>query len=211
MRDDIIRGVADYYSGKVREHGATHKGVDWSTEESQRTRFAQLVRVCPSGRRFSLNDYGCGYGALAEYLEELGLDADYCGFDISEPMVTEARYRLGDNPNARFTTSAADLTVADCTVASGIFNVKAADVTEDEWQEYVVETVRAMAGLSRAGVAWNMLTSYSDAELMRPDLHYADPRFWFDFCKRELSRQVAVLHDYGLYEFTVLVRLEGGA
>ena len=50
------------------------------------------------------------------------------------------------------------------------------------------------------------VTSYSDPEFMRPDLYYADPRFLFDYCKRKLSRHVALLHDYGLYEFTVLVR-----
>jgi hypothetical protein len=28
----------------------------------------------------------------------------------------------------------------------------------------------------------------------------------FDICKRKFSRNVALLHDYGLYEFTILVR-----
>jgi len=28
----------------------------------------------------------------------------------------------------------------------------------------------------------------------------------FDYCKRTYSRDVALLHDYGLYEFTILVR-----
>ena len=55
-----------------------------------------------------------------------------------------------------------------------------------------------------------MLTGYSDADKMVPELHYADPCAMFDWCKRELSRHVALLHDYGLWEFTILVRLEGG-
>jgi hypothetical protein len=29
---------------------------------------------------------------------------------------------------------------------------------------------------------------------------------FFDHCKRNFSRQVALLHDYGLWEFTILVR-----
>ena len=41
---------------------------------------------------------------------------------------------------------------------------------------------------------------------MRPDLFYADPCWLFDQCKRRHSRDVALLHDYGLYEFTILVR-----
>jgi len=41
---------------------------------------------------------------------------------------------------------------------------------------------------------------------MRPDLHYADPCVLFDRCKRRHSPRVALLHDYGLWEFTILVR-----
>jgi hypothetical protein len=41
---------------------------------------------------------------------------------------------------------------------------------------------------------------------MRSDLHYADPGRLFDYCKRRFARNVALLHDYGLYEFTLLVR-----
>ena len=41
---------------------------------------------------------------------------------------------------------------------------------------------------------------------MRPYLYYADPLFLFDYCKKKYSKSVALLHDYGLYEFTILVR-----
>jgi hypothetical protein len=51
-----------------------------------------------------------------------------------------------------------------------------------------------------------MLTSYSDPDRMRSDLYYGDPCLFFDHCKRTYSKQVALLHDYGLYEFTVIVR-----
>jgi len=62
--------------------------------------------------------------------------------------------------------------------------------------------------LCSKGFSFNMLTRYSDADRMaqRPDLFYGDPLFFFDFCKCEFSRNVALLHDYGLYDFTILVR-----
>ena len=41
---------------------------------------------------------------------------------------------------------------------------------------------------------------------MRGHLYYADPASVFDLCMRRYSRHVALLHDYGLYEFTILVR-----
>ena len=67
------------------------------------------------------------------------------------------------------------------------------------------ETVDRFDQLSTKGFAFDVLTLYSDPPLRRPDLHYADPLFWFDRCKRKYSRSVALLHDYPLWEFTVLV------
>jgi hypothetical protein len=58
----------------------------------------------------------------------------------------------------------------------------------------------------RKGFAFNCLTSYSDPERMRDDLYYGDPCYYFDLCKRLYSPQVSLLHDYGLWEFTIIVR-----
>jgi hypothetical protein len=98
------------------------------------------------------------------------------------------------------------LTPADYTVASGIFNVKL-HYDDGVWLEYVLETLRLLVAASRRGVAFNMLSTYSDLEKRRADLFYGDPRQMFDYCKREFSPRVALLHDYPLYEFTIIVRI----
>ena len=90
-------------------------------------------------------------------------------------------------------------------MASGIFNVKL-DTPEPEWREYVLETLGEFKELSRKAFAFNALTSYSDLEFMRPDLYYANPLELFDYCRKNLSRKVALLHDYPLYEFTIVVQ-----
>ncbi len=93
-------------------------------------------------------------------------------------------------------------------MASGIFNVRL-QTPEDDWKAYVLGTVDRLANLARRGFAFNCLTSYSDADRMRPDLYYADPCALFDYCKRRFARNVALLHDYDLYEFTpFIVRME---
>lgn len=152
-----------------------------------------------------MNDYGCGYGALATHLVERGLEAEYRGFDVSASMLEHARR---EHPEATFVGRAGELAEADYTVASGIFNVRL-DVSDEDWREYVLATLETLRRVSLRGFAFNMLTSYSDADKMRPDLYYGDPTFFFDHCKRQYSRNVALLHDYGLYEFTAIVRLDG--
>jgi len=202
----IVAGVGEYYTGKLREHGPSPRGVDWNGEESQRLRFEQLLKACPGDGGFSLLDYGCGYGALLSHLEASAGGVEYIGFDISEAMVRSAREQHGEGPRHRFTADRERLEPADFVVASGIFNVSLG-FAHDDWRRYIAETLDAMRALSRRGFAFNMLTSYSDADRMRPDLYYAEPAEYFDLCKRTFSRNVALLHDYDLYEFTVLVRL----
>lgn len=195
--------VSRYYTNKVVEHGASARGVDWNSAESQQLRFAQLLRVCGSDAG-TLLDYGCGYGALYDYVMELGLPLDYRGFDCAPRMIAEAR---AAHPAAAgmFADDETDLQAADFVVASGILNVKL-ETPDDEWHAYMVAVVDRLAALSRRGFAFNALTSYSDRDQQRPHLHYADPRQWFDHCKRRIAPAVALLHDYPLWEFTILVR-----
>ena len=206
MLDASIRErVADYYSEKVRQHGETARGVDWNSAESQKTRFDQLLGIVPSGAaEYFILDYGCGYGAIVDVLTKRGQPVRYVGYDMSEEMILRAR-RLHPGDGCEFTTSARQLGPADYVIASGVLNVKL-ETLEAEWKEYVLETLDDLHRLSLKGFAFNALTSYSDPEHIRDDLFYADPSWLFDHCKRTYSGQVALLHDYGLYEFTILVR-----
>ena len=197
--------VADYYSEKVRQHGETAQGVDWNSTESQKTRFDQLLGIVPSeATEYSVLDYGCGYGAIIDVLTERGQPFRYVGYDVSEEMILRAR-RLHPGDQCEFTTDEEELGPSDYVVASGVLNVRL-EASKAQWKEYVLETLDDLHRLSLKGFAFNALTSYSDPDHMRDDLFYADPSWLFDHCKRRYSGQVALLHDYGLYEFTILVR-----
>lgn len=204
---EIVEDVARYYSAKLAEHGATPQGVDWNGAESQRIRFAQLARVIGREESFSINDLGCGYGALLDYLRPMYAAHSYQGIDVSADMIAAAREAHRIDPAAAFAVGDQPLAMADYGVASGIFNVRL-DRPNDEWRRYIEYTLDALDRTSVRGFAFNCLTSYSDADRMRDYLFYADPLDLFDHCTRRYSRHVALLHDYGLYEFTMLVRKE---
>lgn len=204
-RERFFSSLDSYFERTLAEHGATPKGVDWNSTEAQQLRFGQLLRVVDPGAPFSLVDYGCGYGALVPYLEQRELDFTLQGFDVSERMLDHAR-ALYDRPGAvAFTSVEEDLAPADYALASGVFNLRI-DVDDDAWTAYALETIDSLDRLSRRGFAFNMLTMYSDRERMREDLYYGDPSLFFAYCKEHCSRNVALLHDYDLYEFTILVR-----
>jgi SAM-dependent methyltransferase len=201
----LLREVADYYSSKLIEYGQTPRGVDWNGAESQTLRFVQLCKVICQSPSFSINDLGCGYGALLDYLGGEYEDLTYTGIDVSPEMVGAAVIRNRHHPKANFVVASEPVSPADYGIASGIFNVRLRR-TDAEWQAYIEASLNTLNRTSRLGFAFNCLTSYSDPDRMRDYLYYADPCMLFDLCKRLYSKNVALLHDYGLYEFTILVK-----
>lgn len=200
----ILSRVADYYSGKLEKHGPSPRGVDWNGLASQVTRFEQLTKVLPD-QECSVLDFGCGYGALYDYLERTHRsEVTFTGLDISEAMITAAKQR---HPEASWVTGSDN--VEDCAfdyvLASGIFSVRL-EFEEERWYQYILSTLDEIDRLSKRGFAFNCLTSYSDEDRKRPDLYYPRPAVFFDLCKTKYARNVALLHDYDLYEFTILVR-----
>jgi hypothetical protein len=195
-----------YFQDKLDRFGTTPRGVDWNSNEAQEVRFAQLARVIRDpGEAYTLLDYGSGFGALYDFLRRLGHQASYTGYDFVADMVHKGRETHPGDPRCTFSSDEASLPPVNYAIASGIFNIRL-EASESAWRDYVISILGRMHALADKGFAFNMLTSYSDAEYMKPHLYYADPCFYFDYCKRHFSKSVALLHDYGLYDFTILVR-----
>ena len=186
---EILTQTEQYFKEKRNQFGETVRGLDWNSKEAQDIRFSQLTKLFSNegDQSFSICDYGCGYGDYFGYLQERGYSCKYMGVDIVRETILCAEQKY------------------DYITASGIFNVKRS-MDEREWENYVIGILEDFYDHSGKGFAFNCLTKYSDAEYMRADLYYADPLFYFDYAKKHFSRNVALLHDYELYDFTIIVR-----
>ena len=204
MKSELISKVERYYEEKIREFGAEPKGVDWKDEHSQNLRFEQLLKVIDNDKPVTLNDLGCGYGALFLYSTRQASFrvSKYYGYDICSDMLTSAR-NLIPNERVSFVKSDRIIFDAEYSICSGVFNVKL-DTEQAEWEKSVLDILFNMSEKCLRGFAFNCLTSYVDYKM--DHLYYGDPLFYFDFCKKNFSRNVALLHDYELYEWTILVR-----
>ncbi|MCB5175192.1 class I SAM-dependent methyltransferase [Microvirga lenta] len=200
----LLAQVAEYYDDKARTYGATPKGADWRDAESQELRFLELAKVLRGARTGSIAEVGCGWGAFPLWAQRHSLDLDYTGYDISEVMLREAESVCGALPNVRFAKGDRPDAMADYVVASGIFNVRF-DAPNDNWLDLVRSTIDNMYEKARIGIAFNFLTGFSDRDRMEARLYYADPGAILNYCIGRFGRHVTLNHDYGLYEFTVLV------
>jgi SAM-dependent methyltransferase len=203
----ITDKVNQYYTTKIIENGPSSNGVDWSSIESHHLRFDQLTKVFLLDKHFSILDFGCGYGALVDYLRKNNFqNFKYFGYDISPEMVKVAKQKFS-NDNYVFATELNQFQnwEFDYCIANGIFNVRL-DISDSNWKEYILNTLNDINRLSKKGFAFNILTKYSDVEYMKDYLYYADPLFLFDYCKTNFSKYISLIHDYPLYEFSIIVK-----
>lgn len=202
----VREAVAQYYAGRLARHGATPRGVDWWSMPSQELRFVQLLRICDFAAPFSLNDVGCGYGAILSYLDRRHPDAevDYLGIDLAESMIAAANRLWRERPKTAFVVADRIPRTADYCIASGIFNVKL-DVERALWERFIACTLADMHARSAKGFAFNLMIA-RDGEAADDRLYHARPESWAEHCEKAFGCRATVLGGYGQPEVTLLVR-----
>jgi SAM-dependent methyltransferase len=212
VTESVYSDVEAYYSARVAKYGATPLGVDWSCQATQSLRFVQLLKICDFSAPFTLNDIGCGYGALAAFLTLHYPEAkiDYFGMDLSRAMVSRARRRFS-SPDRRFVVRTASRRIADYSVASGILNVSCG-YSRAIWEGFVATILREMRRTSRVGFSVNFLSDAARAKTSAgapvENLYRTSPEPWSHYCERGLGCSVETIDDYGMREFTLLVRCD---
>jgi SAM-dependent methyltransferase len=203
--DSILDEVSAYYSSKLAIHGTTPRGVDWNGMDSHELRHRQFLRLIGRDADASVLDLGCGFGDFLRFLRAEGHRGYFTGYDIASAMIDEARRLHGNDADCRWQIGARPDEVVDFAVASGIFNVRG-EVSTETWVRYVHDTIDILARAGRRGFAFNVLSLSSDPERRSANLFYADASEMLSHCLRRYGRSVALLQDYGLYEFTMIVR-----
>jgi SAM-dependent methyltransferase len=208
---EACASVEAYYSAKVRKYGATPRGVDWSCQATQELRFVQLLKICDFSAPFTLNDLGCGYGALCAFLERRHPDAaiDYLGIDLSQTMIRRARTRFASQFR-RFTVGTSGRRLADFSFASGIMNVNVGH-SRQSWETFVAEMLTELRRTSRRGFSVNFVTERPEISVTpgsaAVELYCTRPEPWVRYCEHELGCTVETLDNYGMNEITILARV----
>jgi len=196
-----------FYRDKLDTRQTNAEKVGWKNSTAQHIRFEQLYKLIETHQPFSINDLGCGLADYYEFLDSKKLQFRYHGYDVMTDMIEQARKSLHERSNAQLSLikEASEIQLADFTIASGIFNIRFANSDED-WKKNIIATLSSVNQKSKFGFAFNMLSLYSDEPMRKSELYYGDPLYFFDYCKRNFSVNVSLLHDYGQYDFTIIVK-----
>ena len=195
--------TAVWYADKVRTYGFDHRGLGFGQKSSQTKRFEAMLALGDLDDA-SLLDVGCGFGDFLEFLDKRGIETEYTGLDICEPMVERCCERFERRVGlraARFLVGDA-LDFApdepyDYVVASGLFGLDSVGA-----RERIRPTLECLFAWSRIGCAVNFLSTQSP----KP----AQARIYVDPCKAleaalSLTPAARIDHTYLPNDFTLFL------
>jgi SAM-dependent methyltransferase len=149
--DEIAARLRDYFGACLARYGDDPRGVDWQSAEAQRARFAALLQIGDLDGATVL-DAGCGLGHLYAYLREQGIQARYCGCDLSTAHIDAAR---AAHPEARFIAADVHNVLAaeqfDYVIACGLLHLRV-----PRWQRWAWDLVLTMYAGCRYGLAFTL-------------------------------------------------------
>jgi len=198
---DRLHAIRRHYEHRITPGRPNFDVLDWASAASQRKRFEVFVDNVPLAGR-SLLDVGCGLGDLAAYLAELGIEADYTGVDVLEPMVAECRRRYPDLRFVRadlFAGEAIEPGEFDVVFGSGIFNLNLGNNLG-----FLADALGRLRELAREHVVFNCLHARS-AHDGEDDYFFYDPADVLPLARRD-GWEVRLLDDYLPNDFTVICR-----
>lgn len=203
---DLLNLIGLVYDHRINECGPVANGVFWSNTDRQILSYEVLLNAIDHhdlNGPITVNDFGCGYGALFDLLVSSPMmkNGHYFGYDISQKMITTAQ-KIHNDPRATFFTSPIASEKADYSFVSGTYNMSMG-AARDLWTHYIKTSLKMLWNMSNKAMAFNMLDGRGETKL--PDLFYADMTEFTTFAQT-LSPDVEVVDDYELPEFTIIVR-----
>jgi len=201
----LVETVEKYYD----EHGDTHLGLGFQTEEGFEARYRvylEVIRGLATREECSLLDVGCGTARLLDLIKSLGRDEiSYRGVDLSPKLLEAARKK---HPEADFILGDPfDLAEIwsvrpDYVIFGQIFTCRL-HMSVEEMTDYMLRLLRLAFRNCRRGIAFNVMSHHVDWQ--RDDLFHVPFDRMADLLQHNLSRHYLFRADYGLYEYTVYV------
>ena len=201
--EKLMTEIESYYSKKIKEFGHTPQGVDWNSKKGQFERFRLLLKYLPLNNLTSILDYGCGYGALLEYIKVNKIDVKYCGYDFLLEMIAEAK-KLHIKDSNSFISELPPSQNWDFIILSGVFNVKNT-ANNLIWENYVLKTIKELIKISKIGISFNILTNNSEIDSRKEHLFYTDPMELISKINLYPPYTVFIDHSSNSWESTVTI------
>lgn len=201
MDEQQRKRIVDRHRDSLLRYGVGPAALYWSSREIQEIRFSVLSAIgLQSGD--TVLDVGCGFGDLASYLKEKGIELAYTGIDLSPDLIAAGRKK---DPELKLVEG--DIFDFDPLPQSYDFVLLSGALNENLNDDgvYARRVIRRMYQACRRGVALNLLNANHEWTASRWNLQSFKPAEMLAYC-RELSAHCELRDDYLDNDFTLYVR-----
>lgn len=207
---DAAQVLLDHYEACYNRYGDCARGVDWPNRDDADVRYRVMLAPALAAGHRSVHDYGCGLGHLYEYLHRAGLADrfDYSGSDGSALFVDACRHKFPDVNFDQLNVTEPDFEPRrygakyEHIIANGVFTEKR-ELDFDAMWAYTRQALLRLFDMCSECLSVNFMSIHVDYE--RDDLFHLPADTLLEFCRRNLTRHVTLVADYGLYEYTARI------
>lgn len=204
---EMIEKFVSKYEEFYNEYGDSSAGVGWFKAEMTDPRFEALTSHIKNNECRVL-DFGCGLGAMREWMLERIGNFDYVGIDITPNNVDVAKQKY---PDCKFflgdiltdSSILSEIGLVDYSVICGVFTMKI-DFSDDDMFEFMKRTLKEVWSMTTKSMSFNLTSNLVDYK--KDDLMHISFDKITKFVNDELSRNFEIKAHYGgSYEYSVIV------
>ncbi len=196
--DEILIINSNKIYNNVHTKATPNARVLWDDPQKQAFRFHEIYSFVGS-QTDSILDLGCGNGEFLPYVNTLGHIGSYCGIDVNEELVFEAKNRFPKYDFHLLNILEESHTFhADNVVISGLFNV---NFGQD--LPFIKKMVKKAYEMADKKLIFNAISTH--VNFTQESMFYIDPSEILNFCIQELSPTVTLKHGYLSHNYTVCV------
>ena len=193
----MIDNVKKQYQDAYIKHGNSLEAV-FIPKGRQLERFSSLLTYVKK-ESFSILDYGCGLGQMADYVKQKFPQADYSGVDIVEDFILENKSKY-DFGKFEIISDCYDVKDNyDVIAAAGVFNLLYVK-DKAQHQKIIYDNLSHLFSKTNDLLSVNFMTDQVD--FIQDGAFHQNVNKLYDFAKKNLTKRVAIDESYMPYEFT---------
>lgn len=194
----FLSDIRAAYQSAFAAHGRTEAAVLYGAGR-QEARFTGLTRYLPDGP-YSVLDFGCGLGFLAEWVSQNRPKWIYHGVDIVPEFIKSNQSKFSGLPFSVIESPEDIVQKFDFIIVSGVFNLRVAKDLALH-QKWVNDTILSLATLARRALSIDFLSTNVDYMLV--ESYHQDLIGMIKYLSDVYSPRIVYDASYMPYEFAV--------